>query len=51
VLALTPKAEAALPAIVDVGHWTLERGLNGFTNEEIAQLQGFLLRVVRNLDG
>jgi DNA-binding MarR family transcriptional regulator len=50
ILKLTPKAKAMMPAIADTGHWTLEAGLNGFTNEEIDQLRAYLQRLVRNLE-
>jgi DNA-binding MarR family transcriptional regulator len=50
ILALTPKAKAALPALLDIGHWTLECSLNGFTGEELDALRGYLQRMLRNLE-
>lgn len=46
---LTDKARRAMPGMVDVANWTMERALNGFTNEEVEQLTGFLERLRRNL--
>jgi DNA-binding MarR family transcriptional regulator len=49
VIRLTDKARRVLPGLVDVGNWTAERALNGFTNDEVDSLVGFLKRILRNL--
>ncbi len=48
-ITLTDKARRVLPGMIDVSNWTTERALNGFTNDEVAQLAGFLERLCRNL--
>lgn len=50
ILATSSKAKVIMPAIVASGHWTIEEGLNGFTNEEIEQLKAYLRRLVGNLE-
>lgn len=49
IVRLTPKARAVLPVLADAAHWSIERGLNGFTDEEIEQLRGYLIRMQVNL--
>jgi DNA-binding MarR family transcriptional regulator len=49
VIMLTDKARRVLPGLIDVGNWTAERALKGFTNDEIEQMLGFLKRIRRNL--
>lgn len=48
-ITLTDKARRVLPGMVDISNWTTERALNGFTNEEVGQLTGFLERLCHNL--
>lgn len=49
-LQLTPtrKAHTVVPGIADTARWTLERALNGFSRDEIEQLQDMLTRIIRN---
>lgn len=50
LLGLTDKGRALLPALHDAAGWTVVRGLNGFTNEEVGELQAYLRRMLRNLE-
>jgi MarR family transcriptional regulator for hemolysin len=50
ILETSSKAKVIMPAVVASGHWTIEEGLNGFTNEEIEQLKAYLRRLVGNLE-
>ena len=49
IVRLTPKALSVLPMLADAAHWAIERGLNGFTSDEIAQLRDYLTRIQANL--
>lgn len=49
LIQLTPKAETVVPLLVDAAHWAIERGLNGFTDVEVAQFTEFLTRMQTNL--
>jgi DNA-binding MarR family transcriptional regulator len=49
VIKLTDKARRVLPGLLDVSTWTAERALNGFTNEEVREIIGFLKRILSNL--
>lgn len=48
-LRLTDKASRLMPGFQDIGHWTLESALNGFTDAEIAELSDLLKRILNNL--
>jgi DNA-binding MarR family transcriptional regulator len=49
VLFPSRKTHAALPVLEDTIHWVHERSLNGFTQDEIEALTGYLKRLLRNL--
>lgn len=49
VLRPTDKTSRTMPAFRDSARWMLERGLNGFSGEEVDQLAGLLKRLLRNL--
>jgi DNA-binding FadR family transcriptional regulator len=48
-LRLSDKAVRLMPGFEDIGHWTIESALNGFTAAEIAELSDFLERILNNL--
>jgi hypothetical protein len=48
-LHLTAKTKAVMLGFEDIGHWTLESALNGFTDAEIDELTGYLKRILNNL--
>lgn len=49
IVTLTPKALSVMPVLADAARWAIERGVNGFTTQEIEALAEYLRRMQTNL--